>query len=89
MRKEDYEKSEDYLCKVARECRYGAPMSGSGHFYGCDYIGMMGKSRFSNGAKKAEIINGRCGCFEELKDARTRARAKNRYKNAEKGRYEP
>ena len=60
----------------------------SGYFYGCDYIGMTGKSRTAQG-KKGEIIDGKCELFEDIKNARTKARAKNRYDNATKRRYEP
>jgi hypothetical protein len=69
----------DYLCDHADTCLYGVCI---GHEYICDYIGMTGESRFHNGPK-GEIINGRCGYYDE----RAKIGAKNRIAYKSKKRH--
>lgn len=71
MREKDH-----YLCKYADTCKYGV-MVGSWSI--CDYIGMTGTSRIHNDPA-GEIIDGRCGHYEEAADERTSSGAKDRIK---------
>ena len=78
MREKDH-----YLCKYANICKYGVTV---GYFAICDYIGMTGQSRFHEGAK-GEIVNGKCGYYEEAAYERTGPGAKDRIINKSKKRY--
>lgn len=75
--------AKDYLCTHADTCKYGVYV---GHRSICDYIGMTGQSRFHNGPK-GEIVDGKCGYYEDRADERTRSGAKDRIASKEKKRY--
>lgn len=76
--------ADNYICKAAKTCRYGVAIHNG---YGmCDYIGVTGESRFHNGPK-GEIVDGKCGYYEDWSDVRTRFGAKNRIENKIKKRH--
>ena len=73
-----------YLCTHSSTCKYGVYVGYKKSV--CDYIGMTGKSRFHDGPK-GEIIDGKCGYYENKADERTRAGAKDRIEYKSKKRH--